>query len=410
MATIYRRESSPYWYCSFYVTNPEGERKQIRKPTKERAKKEAETKARILEEQYKAEHGMGDEKSREIMAKVREAADLALVGDLNADKAQSIITQILELSTGETLQVYTVREWCLYWLENRSATTKESTLKTYRGVINKFLLHLGERSDIKLQNLSSRDVTNFRDSIKAAGRTGKTANQNIKAIRSCLESAKREGVILRNVAENTESLPVTDSIERRPFTVEQVASIIKAAPSADWKGVSLVGVYTGIRLNDAASLIWKDIDLHEGTITLVPQKTDRHRTKLTIPLHPELAEFFLSHPSSENETDSVFPSLANKSTGGRSGLSDCFAGIMEKAKIKRTALRSIGKGAARTMYDLSFHSFRHTANSLMAKAGVSQELRRKITGHTTDRMNDIYTHTEIDTLRKAVGLISIEKS
>ena len=407
MATVYRREGSPYWYCSFYATDPSGARKQIRKPTKEKAKKHAETKAQELEQQYKVEHGAGDEKSREIMAKVREAADLALAGDLNADGAQAIITQILALSTGETLQVYTVSEWCSYWLENRSATTKESTLKTYRGVIKKFLVHLDTRSDIKLQNLSSRDITSFRDSIRAAGRTGKTANQNIKAIRSCLEAAKREGIILRNVAENTESLPVTDSVEKKPFSVSQVARILEHAPTTDWKGVCLVGVYTGIRLNDSASLIWKDIDLHEGTITIVPQKTDRHRTKLTIPLHPELAEFFLTHPTSEDETTPVFPSLVNKSSGGRNGLSDNFSSIMAAAAIERVLLRSREKGAARDMYDLSFHSFRHTANSLMAKAGVDQELRRKITGHTSDRMNDIYTHTEIDSLRQAVNSIHV---
>jgi hypothetical protein len=52
---------------------------------------------------------------------------------------------------------------------------------------------------------------------------------------------------------------------------------------------------------------------------------------------------------------------------------------------------------------LSFHSLRHSFNSTMAEAGVSQETRMKLTGHFSFLMNDRYTHTSLKPLEDAVS-------
>ena len=52
---------------------------------------------------------------------------------------------------------------------------------------------------------------------------------------------------------------------------------------------------------------------------------------------------------------------------------------------------------------LSFHALRTSFNSTLHNKGVAQELRRKLTGHKSDSMNDKYTRTELQTLRKAVN-------
>jgi integrase len=41
----------------------------------------------------------------------------------------------------------------------------------------------------------------------------------------------------------------------------------------------------------------------------------------------------------------------------------------------------------------------------MANAGVSQEVRQKLTGHTSAEMNKLYTHHELEPLRAAVAAI-----
>jgi integrase len=100
----------------------------------------------------------------------------------------------------------------------------------------------------------------------------------------------------------------------------------------------------------------------------------------------------------------VFPGLAGKSGAGKSGLSMQFKRIMERAKIKGRLLRE-ANGAGRSQSSLSFHSLRHSFNSAMANAGVSSEVRQKLTGHSSAKMNAQYTHHELEELRIAVSVI-----
>ena len=93
----------------------------------------------------------------------------------------------------------------------------------------------------------------------------------------------------------------------------------------------------------------------------------------------------------------VFPTLA-----GKSGLSMQFKRIMEHAGIRGRLLRE-ANGAGRSRSSLTFHSLRYSFNSALANAGVSQEIRQKLTGHASAEMNQHYTHHEIETLRAAVG-------
>jgi integrase len=68
-------------------------------------------------------------------------------------------------------------------------------------------------------------------------------------------------------------------------------------------------------------------------------------------------------------------------------------------------LNSEANGEGRSQSSLSFHSLRHGFVSAMANAGVSSEIRQKLTGHVSAQMNAQYTHHEIEELRAAVSVI-----
>ena len=69
---------------------------------------------------------------------------------------------------------------------------------------------------------------------------------------------------------------------------------------------------------------------------------------------------------------------------------------MDAARIKnwkvREGVRGKGRGAARDVWALGFHSFRRTHVSMMANAGVSEEQRMAITAHATRDVHKGYTH------------------
>ena len=184
--------------------------------------------------------------------------------------------------------------------------------------------------------------------------------------------------------------------ERGTFAANQVTKLLGAA-EGDWRGAILLGYYTGARLSDVANMRWEAIDWGTKTIRFTPSKT---RKPVTVPLHPQLERELLKNAGIGKAP--MFPSLAGKGTGGRFGLSGRFAAIMNKARIEGKRMRASGE---RTLSSLSFHSLRHSFNSAMANAGIAQEIRQKLTGHTSAEMNKVYTHHELEPLRAAVAAI-----
>jgi integrase len=119
-------------------------------------------------------------------------------------------------------------------------------------------------------------------------------------------------------------------------------------------------------------------------------------------MHDALHEFLLELPAPDSGKEFLFASLAGKSTSGKSGLSQMFKRLMERAKVRGEIVRERQGESGRSVSTLSFHSLRHTLVSLMANAGVPVEVRQKFTGHASAEMNQHYTHHEIETLRAAV--------
>ena len=193
-----------------------------------------------------------------------------------------------------------------------------------------------------------------------------------------LGATVRMGYIGSNPAAGVDYLPKrAEKIEKGTFAPEEVSLLVDAAPSDDWKGVIRIGYYAGLRLGDALSIRWGDIDLQHCLMTFIPRKTARLGKKLAIPLHPELERFFLSHPAGARDTDPVFPSLAKLRIGGRSGASMSFARIMAKAGLASGTAREKHGKKGRKVSIRSFHSLRHSVR-------VRAVRRRCYCGNTTE--------------------------
>jgi len=82
-----------------------------------------------------------------------------------------------------------------------------------------------------------------------------------------------------------------------------------------------------------------------------------------------------------------------------------FKALMLKAGIAPGVAREKTGEKGRNLSLLSFHSLRHSFNSALANAGVSQEIRQKLTGHATVSANNTYTRHELETIRAAIELI-----
>jgi integrase len=79
------------------------------------------------------------------------------------------------------------------------------------------------------------------------------------------------------------------------------------------------------------------------------------------------------------------------------------AGLITRETSHRK--RGTGRDARRVQSEITFHSLRHTATTLLKSAGVSDAIAQEIVGHDSTAISRGYTHIETSTLRKAVDLM-----
>jgi integrase len=368
---------SPYWIACF--TGPDGRR--LKKSTKTTDKKLAEKLADEWEQLAKA----------------------GRAGRLTESHCRKVIAEMYERTIGEPLHFHTAREYLTEWVESKKNETELRAFLKYKQIVNEFLAFVGRKADRLLREITPADIRSWRDALKRKGLAAPTVNHAIKILRMPFTAAHDQGYI--EISPNTKNTvrPLRDearNVEKDVFTSEQIAELIEAAPNEDWKGAILCGYYTGLRLRDIADLEWQALDLDKRTITVTTRKTGK---TVTVPIHREFAAWLTRQTRGIGKAP-VFQSLAAKSGGGKSGLSMAFKRVMERAKINGRLLRE-ATGEGRSQSSLSFHSLRHSFNSAMANAGVSSEVRQKLTGHASAKMNAQYTHHELEELRAAVSVI-----
>lgn len=405
----------------------------MKKSTKERKKDEATKKAIKLEAAELKSATATDEKSTKAFAILTEAAEAAARGELSEGRARDLLARLTELSTGQVLRFYTVAGWRDEWLAMKAATSKQSTLRRYKGHVDDFVEWLGEKANARLEAVTKADVRGFRDAIRSGwtgrtdekgneirtARTAKTTNLYAADVASMFRAAMKDGLILTNPAAALERLPELDSAERDVFTVAEVGRLVAAAGkhdwqagmfsksdpqrkqrSADWQGVILLGFYAGARLGDCAHMKWGCVNLARKTLAFMPAKTERKRKRLEVPIHPRLLTWLKGRKAGTDETP-LFPTLHDCHIGGGHGLSSQFLAVMKLAKVDRGTTRQ-SSDVARAQHARSFHSLRHSLTSTLANLDVSEEIRRRITGHESAAVHSGYTHHERETLARAV--------
>lgn len=357
MASIFKKPRSPFYFAAY--RDADGQRRQKTTKTKDRGK--AIDFARTLER---------------LAANGRNRV-------LTESVARQAVSQLVEQSTGEPLQFHTAGAWLDEWLAGKKGVTTERTRLKYEQYIGEFRDSLGDKAKTPLNGISPRDIRTFRDALARAGHSPVTVNSALKILASPFNAALRLGYITVNPCAGVEPLRDEADAEKDVFTADQVEKLIAAA-EGDWKGAILAGYRTGLRLRDVTELRWESVDFKTSFLRVKTRKTG---AVVMIPLHPELDEWLREQTRGIGKAP-VFPTLAGKTGGGKSGLSMKFRGIMERAGIVGRILRERAeKSAGRTQSSLSFHSLRHSFNSGLANAGVAQELRQKLTGHASAAMN-----------------------
>lgn len=384
MASLHRRANSPYWYCA--ITLPGG--KRTFRSTKYESREDADAVCRGWEEANKLakQNRLSMSIARKGMNTILESVGRAAIDEVRASDY--------------------LREWYGRYMEGVAA--KKTTYERYKGIAESFLESLGDNAAMPIETLEIRDVEYFKARQIKEGKAAKTINTMIKILRIPFNQARRQGIILTNPAEGVTTIR-QPSNTRKIFSsndLKKVFDAIDKNPSyEEWRGMVLLGLYTGMRIKDAASLTWGNIDMEAEAIRYTPQKTSNLRKDSpSVPMHPALESYLRSIPEGISTKTPIFPTLYHHTVNGDKGLSRKFANLLALAGIDRqeqTDSKKV-KGKGRHFYGISFHSLRHTCISMLANSGVSKEMRMSIVGHDSDE-HDKYTHISLEAKREALG-------
>jgi integrase len=311
------------------------------------------------------------------------------------------VSDVFTAANIESMPSASVKSWCETWTEAKAIETEESTHARYKRVIDRFAGFLGDaKSKRDLSTLQSNDIARFRDH-EAKELSRSTANLNVKVLRMCLGEAVRQGLLTVNPAMRVKLLKSRKEAKRRAFTLPEIKRILKACgDDVEWRGLILFGLYLGQRLGDLAKLTWRTVDLNSGEIAFTAHKTGR---RIILPLVQPLVDYLSALPSSDNPNAYIFPNAAaHKRTNS---LSNQFREIMADAGLvepRRHEKTKQGRDQTREPSEISFHSLRHSAVTMLKAAGVSDFIAREIVGHESAAVSRQYTHLTTDDKRAAM--------
>ena len=308
---------------------------------------------------------------------------------------------------------------------------KRQTWMHFAKWMEHFYLHVGD-----LAGVTSDMVAEYLVCLRA-DLCATTYNNRVCILREIFRVLAQKARLEEDPWEGVRLRP-DDSHSRRELTMSELKRLLEAAKrvdgktltsgedaasplgSSEWYKLILIGIYTGLRLGDCCRLDWSQINLAQGVIQLVPEKTKRHHRRIvTIPIHNALGAALLesaecgergeggeetqhSALSTLHFTGPVLPYISEMYTRTRSRVSDRLCAIFRAAHIE-TSVQI--EGRKHKTPEATFHSLRHTFVSFAANAGVPLHIVQSIVGHESTAMTRHYYHENIDALKSAVAAI-----
>jgi integrase len=204
-----------------------------------------------------------------------------------------------------------------------------------------------------------------------------TLNRDVEVLRHLLYWAVDEGFLTTNPVARIH-LPRQ---RRKPRPIMNVAEEAKlmAAASPHLRPIIIAALDTGMRRGELLAQRWEHVDLNRGVLFVTHSKTPGGEAR-DIPLTARLAELLAALQKPE-------------------GLIFAYRGrpIHRIKTAWKAAIRRAGIRYSR------FHDLRHTFNTRLMEAGVLQDVRKALMGHSSgDEVNSLYTHVELPVKREAI--------
>ena len=249
--------------------------------------------------------------------------------------------------------------------------------------IDRLKLLLPYWADIAIGSIQKSMASDYRRRRHAEKHVSDTTiNRDLEAFRHIFFWAVEEGYLLANPLARLRLVP--ERRKPRAILSREDEQKLLAAAAPHLREIVTMSLETGMRRGEILNQRWEHVDFDRKLLFVTRSKTAGGEGR-EIPLTKEVYSLLLSR----RRADGLVFTFHNQPI---KAIKTAW-----KAAIRRAAIRYC-----------RFHDLRHTFNTRLMEAGVIQDVRKALMGHSTgEDVNSIYTHVELPAKRAAIQKLEL---
>mgnify|MGYP000530071154 CR=1 FL=1 len=318
-----------------------------------------------------------------VLAEIKASRNLTKAKDNQRKLRNLIIDRATAVS--ETLQQTKTTfdlAWRLYQDHPRTREMRSSSVHIARCLWRKWSNWIQDVypgiNDI--EQIDTEQAQHFIDDLRAQNQADATVKRAHVMLKGMYKRIGQTLKLTYNPFDGVITMRHVTRKERRCFTQEEIERLLVEL-SPEWQLLVLLALYAGLRFGDCCCLV-KEAIIDNKYLDITPRKTESSSgKKVLIPIHPSLM-FRLLEAADKVESGFVLPEFAGRYLKRSSRFCCYFGKILDR----------LGMRNPNDKYILDFHCLRHTFNTRLAEAGVGSDIRMKLTGHSSIKMNQVYNH------------------
>lgn len=265
------------------------------------------------------------------------------------------------------------------WKELHFEKLEPRTVRQYKSICK----HFEPIKDIPMLELTTMQLQELFNSVTLAP----ASKRLLKAVlNQVYKYALKMDIVVKDCSEFLELGKKQAVIERKIFTNEEISKLWKYK-ELQWVDTVLIMIYTGLRIGELLTIESKNVDLENRTIR-GGIKTDAGKNRI-IPINME-----------------ILPLIKNRMSLERQYL---ITGVRGKKLLYQNYILFFNKLMDQLNMTHTIHDCRHTFASLLSNADANKISIAKIIGHSSYLTTEkIYTHKDVEELKKAVDLIKLQ--
>ena len=294
--------------------------------------------------------------------------------------------------------------WMDYIAAPNRPDSGESTLRQYEFQYAAFARWMQEKQPhiVTLRDVVQPIAEEYAASLNHGRFTPSTYNKHLNLLTLVFRVLKNKARLTGNPWEDIQRKRITAQ-GRRELTIDELRNVCQSA-TGELRVLLALGLYSGLRLGDCATLRWAEVDLPRNMIRRIPNKTARRNPKpVIVPIHAVLKEM-LETTTPEQRAEYVSPEIAALYLRRSDMVTDMVQRHFIACKIKPHKPGTGGKGK-RAVVEVGFHSLRHTFVSLCRESNAPLAVVESIVGHSSPAMTRHYTHVGELAAGQAVAML-----